>query len=411
MFALIDCNDFYVSCERLFNPALERRPVLVLSNNDGRVIARSQEAKTLGIKMGEPFFKIQKLCQKEEIAILSSNHELYKDLSNRIMNIIREYVPSTEVYSIDEAFAYFPDTPSDIVEACTQLRKRIKQWVGIPSSIGIGPTKVLAKTANRQAKGSKGIFDLSDHTVRTHLLQRTPVENIWGIGTKSGEKLHASGIHTAWQLCLMSLPYLRHLMGAPGEKIAWELRGTPCLPIEEAGPRQTITHSRSFGTVITSFSDLSQALSTFVSRACVTLRKQHSFVKKIYVFTETAFDKEQKRRPHSGMTMALALPTNNTSTIIREAKRCLQQLFKPGAQCKKCGVVLLDLIEQPPPDFFTPKKAINNLSHLVDEINNRFGEETLFYGAQGIDHPWQTLSLNRSPRYTTRWEELATANA
>jgi len=413
-FVLIDCNNFYVSCERVFNPKLERKPVIVLSNNDGCVVARSQEAKYLGIAMGEPFFKIKKMCAKKGVEVYSSNYQLYGDLSQRVMRILAEKAPRLQVYSIDEAFAQYPAFISDeeVMEQCREIRRIIKQYVGIPVSIGLGSTKTLAKVANKMAKKKDGLFNISP--VQQEVLEGFAVQDIWGIGRRWGAKLHDLGVHTAGQLCRMDAAHVRKHFGVVGERIFWELQGTSCLPTEQMQQaKQSITCSRSFGRDVLEFSELAEAVATYVSRACERLRAERSSARALYVFVETTFHGCLGGRPHTGLTIPLALPTNDTATLISEAKRVLAKLFRLGERYKKCGIVLLDLIETAKiaPDLFDRKTNRHRLNAAVDAVNKRFGRETLFYAAVGVKHPWQMSCTRRSQRYTTCWNELLTVSA
>lgn len=414
-YVLADCNNFYASCERLFDPGLEGKAVIVLSNNDGCVVARSQEAKKLGIKMGEPFFKIRTLCKHAGVKVFSSNYQLYGDLSERVMNVLSERAPEIEIYSIDEAFLKFPSTitPEEIINTCIDLKKTVKKWVGIPISLGIGPTKVLAKLANDLAKQDrdKGIFNLYDPMTQKELLQSCDVDKIWGVGAGLKIRLNRLGIYTVWQFREADPSMIRKKLGVVGERMLWELRGVCCLPlIEEASSKKSITCSRSFGKTVTKLSDLSEALSSHVTTACIKLREQGSCASAICVFTEAIIDPKAGTRSHHNRISTFSLPTHDTPHIITAAKECLKALFNPNAQYKKCGVILLDLVptESIVPDFFLgsidPQRTL--LMNTVDAVNGHFGKNTLFYGATGIDRPWKMRSDVRSCHYTTSWDNL-----
>lgn len=412
MIVLVDCNNFYASCERLFNPRLEKRPVIVLSNNDGCVVARSQEAKRLKIAMGEPFFKIRDLCRREGVVALSSNYQLYGDLSERVMQILAEMAPVAEVYSIDEAFLHFPASMSieDVRERCQAIRERVKRWVGIPTSLGIAPTKTLAKAANDLAKKGSGIFDLSDPAVQEQVLQTFPVGDIWGVGRRSEEKLRLLGAETAWQLRSLPPSQIRRKMGVVGERIVLELGGISCLKLADVQPKKNIACSRSFGKVITDLYELEEALSTYVANACIKLRQQSSCAQALCVYVETLVDPRSGSRQHFNTTLPLPLPTNDTPRLIHAAKWCLARLFRKEERYKKCGVILLDLLPEAHviPDLFLshdPKRR--KLAATVDALNLRYGRHTLFYGAMGINPSWKIRCERRSPRYSTRWDELA----
>lgn len=416
-FLLADCNNFYVSCERLFNPWLLGRPVIVLSNNDGCVVARSQEAKQAGIKMGDPYFKIRDLCDRARVIVYSSNYNLYGDISNRVMTVLSAAAEEIEIYSIDEAFLKFsPGISYDSIFALSvELRKKIRRWVGIPISIGIAPTKTLAKIANDLAKKSKtGIFDLSSSAIQEEVLKNYPVEEIWGIGSRLKERLYALGIQTAWQFKETEPSLIRRKMGVVGERMLLELQGISCLPLCEPAPKKSISYSRSFGKIVTEFDELAEALSTYVNGASVKLRDQKSCAKAMYVYLEALLDPSQGTRRTDGISVPLSIPTNDTPRLISAAKQCLQKIFSKTERYKKCGVVLLDLIpeQQVIPDLFLgaadPKRR--KLLDAVDALNAYYGKGTLFYGAMGVDYSWKTRK-ERSSILSDNWKELPTAFA
>jgi DNA polymerase V len=415
-FVLVDCNNFYVSCERLFNPRLEGRPVIVLSNNDGCVVARSQEAKQLGIAMGAPFFKIKALCRQQSVVVCSSNYALYGDLSQRVMQLLAEMAPAHEVYSIDEAFLNFPATlpTPELIALCREIRRKIKRWTGLPTSLGIAPTKTLAKIANDCAKKDRerGIFELNDPAAQEALLPSYAIGDVWGIGGRWQEKWRALGIDTAWKLREMPPLVVRQKMGVVGERLVWELRGVSCLPLSEATqPKQSIAYSRSFGRALSDEGELAEALSTYVANACLKLRRQEHAAQALSVYLEAIVD--QSRQPYS-MTVSFPQPTNDTPAVITLAKACLKRLFRKGERYKKGGVILLDLLPEAKvaPDLFDgldPKQR--QVATTVDALNNRYGRHTLFYGAMGVNASWKMRSERRSPRYTSCWQELAVAKA
>lgn len=418
-FALIDCNNFYASCERVFNPFLEGKPIVVLSNNDGCVVARSQEAKKLGIAMGDPFFKIKDFCRQNKVIAFSSNYALYGDLSQRVMNIASSMAPEIEIYSIDEAFLSYPESipKEEVVKGCLEIRQTVKKWVGIPTSIGLAPTKTLAKVANDLAKKdrTKGFFNLCSAETQAIILRDYPVEDVWGIGRGLKARLNAMGIYTAAQFREMEPTHVRKKMGVVGERMLWELRGISCLQLEESQPRKSITCSRSFGKAVTEFDQLAEALSTYVSTACVKLRKQDSCAQVICVFVEAYANFQTGGRTVCHMNKALDMPTNDTSTVITAAKHCLKYLFKQGERYKKCGIILHDLIavNNVIPDLFLGglDEKRQRLLETVDVLNTRFGKNTIFYGAMGVDPQWKMRHENRSRQYTTSWDELAIARA
>lgn len=418
-YVLVDCNNFYVSCERLFNPKLEGRPVIVLSNNDGCIVARSKEAKQLGLKMGEPYFMVKDFCQRMGVYIYSSNYQLYGDLSKRVMTILSQMVEEIEMYSIDESFLRFPEEISleAIYEKCHEIKYIIKKWVGIPVSLGIAPTKTLAKVATDFAKGNQGtgIFNLSCPDIQKQLLREYPIGDVWGIGSRLKKTLHAINIHTALEFREMDPCVIRKKMGVVGERMLWELRGVSCLQMEEAAPKKSITCSRSFGKSVAEFSELSEALSCFVNSACIKLRKQNSCVQAISVFVEATLDKKTGLRSYDSTVASFEIPTSETSKIISKAKACLKQLYREGESYKKCGIILLDVVPEKSviPDLFVgcsdPKRSA--LMKIVDGINEDYGKNTLFYGAMGVRKEWVMRSDRHSVHNTTEWEHLPIVRA
>lgn len=416
-YALLDCNNFYVSCERLFKPELMNRPVVVLSNNDGCVVARSQEAKDLGIKMGDPFFKIRDFCTFHKVVSYSSNYELYADLSQRVMEIATEMAPEAEVYSIDEVFLRYPGIPPhEVEEAATALRARMKRWVGLPTSIGIAPTKTLAKVANYKAKRDvKGVFNICDPQVREKILNVLPVEEVWGIGGSNRDKLRSMGVRTAGDFARMDPLAVRRAMGVVGERMLWELRGVACLTLDTPEPRQSITCSRSFGKQVDTIEELSEALATFTNSACIRLREQRGCTQAICIFAESLLDPLTGRRRHNSAAVNLPMATNDTPFIITHAKAALRSLFRPDYKYKKCGILLLDIVpeEHVAPDLFHAAQdpARSHLMHTFDAMNSRFGKHTLTFAAMGTKQEWRMRSDRCSRHYTTSWSDLATAKA
>lgn len=417
-FMLVDCNNFYASCERLFNPKLEGKPLVVLSSNDGCVVARSQEAKQIGIQMGQPYFQIKAFCKSHDVAIYSSNYTLYRDLSARVMEVLSQETPDIEIYSVDEAFLKYPSIMSEeaVLAVATELRKKIKKWVGLPVSIGIAPTKTLAKMANDLAKKtSVGIFNLCSLESRDASLRSYLVKDVWGIGSQSAQKLNALSIYTAADFIEADPNRIRKKMGVMGEKIFWELRGVNCLPKERGHQKKSITCSRSFGKIVEDKNELAEALSTFVSGACAKMRAQGSSAGSINVFLESAFDDSLKRRPHYDLTVPFVFPTNDTAEIISKAKEILSQLFVPFGHYRKCGVTLLDLINDDlvRPDLF--KKAPNprrqTFMRTLDGLNSRFGKNKLFFAASGTRSEWKVRSNMKSCNSNTDSRSLPIAKA
>lgn len=413
LFALVDCNNFYVSCERVFQPALNERPVVVLSNNDGCIVARSDEAKALGIPMGAPMHRYQERLDKHNVAIFSSNYALYGDMSRRVMDCLSTFTPDIEVYSIDEAFLGLDGVKSrDWVDYAIQMRRIVRQWTGIPVSIGIGPTKTLAKIANRVAKKRtpSGIFDLCDRPTQDTILPTLAVQEVWGIGSRWSDRLQRRGIRTAADLRAAEPQVIRRTLNVVGERIVLELRGTACLGLETPEPKQQIMCSRSFGCRVTEQSALMEAISSYAARAAEKLRYQDSRAGGVYLFLKTNRFRPQEPQYQGSRTYTFTHPTCDTRAIIHAARQGIGSLYRPGYTYKKCGLMLLDLssaaTSQPevfdPMDYHPPEKLMN----LVDKLNGQMGRNTLFFAAQGTQRRWKMKQNQRSPRYTSRWEEL-----
>jgi DNA polymerase V len=417
IFLLIDCNNFYASCHRIFNPQLEHHPVVVLSNNDGCIIARSNEAKKLGIPMGAPYFQYQQFCKENRVAVFSSNYELYGDISQRVMTILKGFSQHVEIYSIDEAFLYFDSEPSSpIMDFCLLMRQKIKMWTGMPVSIGMGPTKTLAKAANFIAKRQNltGIFDLREPRLQNTMLTQIQTSDVWGVGNRFAAKLDKLGVTTALQLRDQPDEQIRSQFGVTLQRTLLELRGTPCLSLENSKPRQNIISSRSFRHTITSLTDLETAISQFIATACGKLRRQNSKAQGIYIFIQTnLFDK--KNKPYSnGIFCSFASPTLDTRFIIGAGKYHLRKIYRPGLSYKKAGIMLVNLTDSHvhQEDLFIqtpPVDKSENLMHALDQINDRLGRNAIFIAAQGIQNRRQGFKQN-SPCFTTKWAEILTIN-
>ena len=412
IYGLLDCNNFYASCERVFNPKLENQPIVILSNNDGCIIARSNEAKNLGIPMGAPYFQWHKQCKTHHINVFSSNYELYGDMSQRIMHILQSLCPQLEIYSIDEAFFKLPDTTDTaLTDYAAHIKQTIQTWTGIPVSIGMAPTKTLAKLANTYAKKT-GVFNLLNVNQQHHFLNQFPVEKIWGIGSKTADKLHQLGIHTAKQLRDTETNYIRTQFNVMVERITQELRGIACLPLEAVQPRKQIMSSRSFGRNVTSLAELNEALSHYTARACVKLRQQKSMANGVCVFLYHHQSGSPSFRQQSSHSIYFPTASCDTHYIISMAKKTLGQLYQSGLRYRKTGILLLDLTSHTvtQSDLFSNALPHANpaLMHTLDHINEKLGSNTLFFGAEGTTRTWQLKCDSRSPRYTTHWNELAT---
>ncbi len=414
--ALVDCNNFYASCERVFDPKLIGKPVVVLSNNDGCVIARSEEAKALGIPMGAPAFQNREIFQRHGVAVLSSNYALYGDMSARVMSALRPMVRGMEVYSIDEAFLAIEDN-QDVMFAA-ELRTRVRRWTGIPVSVGIASTKVLAKIANRLAKKNPalaGVFDLTATVDPNEWLARVDCADIWGIGRRRAVRLACGGIHTALDLKQADMTWVRRELGVVGERIARELNGFSCLSLEEMpASKKSIASARSFGRPVESLSELEEALATYTARVAEKLRAGDLLATQIHVFVTTNPFHESAPQYTAGAQASLPEPTDHTSGLISAALALLRKIHRPGLRYKKTGVIVTGLVSghgvqrslfEEPTTY--PRKT---LDAVVDQLNRRFGTNTVRYAAMGTEQPWGMRQQLKSRGFTTRWSELPLVN-
>jgi len=415
--ALVDCNNFYASCERVFAPGLEGKAVVVLSNNDGCVVARSNEAKTLGIAAGIPAFKIDRLIRSGEAYACSSNYSLYGDMSRRVMETLSYFTPNMEVYSIDEAFLDLSGLASGTLEKYGRtIRRTVMRWTGIPVSIGIAETKVLAKIANRLAKKSPkagGVLNLTASPYRDRALASIPVEKIWGVGRQYARFLRRHGIETALDLRNAEDSWVKKHMSVVGLRLVRELRGTPCLSLEECPPaKKEICVSRSFGKPVTARSELEEAVAAYTTRAGEKLRRQRSAAGALMVFMMTNRFRDEPQYCTSTVR-ELPVPTACTQELIRYALGATGEIYRTGYRFNKAGVVLAALVpdDQIQTDLFDTKnrEASDRLMQALDTVNARMGRNTLTYAAAGVKQDWRTRFHRRSPRYTTRWGELAEA--
>jgi DNA polymerase V len=414
LFALVDCNNFYVSCERVFNPLLINKPVVVLSNNDGCIIARSNEAKSLNIPMGAAVHLYKDFINAHKVKVYSSNYPLYGDMSNRVMSSLADFNSDFEVYSIDEAFLKFNQKKVVDIECdIMKIKESIFKWTGIPVSIGIGPTKTLAKIANTLAKKNNhhGIFDLSSKLKQDEILKDTNVENIWGISRRWGSKLRMIGIGNAQQLRDSSPRRIRQYLGVVVERIVYELQGVVCLDINEILPKKNIMSSRSFGNLISDKAILKQSITEYTIRACEKMRNQNTRAQSVYIFLQT--NKFNKGKQHNvGVVIGLNNPCSDTGQIIRLAISAIDTIYKPGYLYQKAGIMLLDLIPSNVNQYDIFETANYSSSdkrmQVIDSLNKKFGSGTI---ANGIlkskgKKKWSSKEYYLSPRYTTQWDEL-----
>ena len=412
--ALIDCNSFYASCERMFRPDLLRTPIVVLSNNDGCVIARSADAKPF-VKMGEPYFQIKHKLHQHGIVAFSSNYALYGDLSERVMAVIEGMVPAVEVYSIDEAFADLTGMPGSLEQLGRDIRAKVLQFTGIPTGVGIATTKTLAKLANHAAKRwqqqTGGVVDIRDPARRDRLLKRMDVNEVWGIGRRMTEHLAGMGIRTAWDLAQTDAWLLRKSFSVVIEKTARELRGTPCLALEEAAPpKQEICCSRMFGKRLREVEPIREAVATYVARACEKLRNQGSLCKRVRVSIRTGMFNPEEAKYAKGVVCELPYPTDDTRLIINAAASGLERVYREGFAYSKAEVLLLDLRQRGEftDDMFaiTQPAASEQVMGVLDQINAKWGRGTLRPGSVPSVPDWGMRREMMSQSYTTRLDQL-----
>ena len=419
MFALVDCNNFYASCERTFRPELRLRPVVVLSNNDGCIIARSEEAKVLGIQMGTPEFKCRDLLKKHDVSVFSSNYALYGDMSSRVMRLLGKLAPEIEVYSIDEAFLDMSSfTRFDLTDYAQHIRKTVRLHTGIPVCVGIAPTKTLAKIANRIAKKNPeyhGVCVLKSHEEIFNALERTKVEDIWGIGRQWSKLLQAKRIETAADFAVASPAWIRKNLHIVGARIQAELQGTSCLAMELVRPaKQSICTSRSFGRSVSTLAELQQAVATFAGKCAVKLRKEDSLASMLTVFIATNPFDESGNRYWGTRTAALPHPTQDSIAILRVAEAILAGIFRDGLVYKKAGVIVSGLVTKDqcsttlslfPEEEPATNERDTRLMQAMDAINQRYGRGAVHLAAENSES-WKPNQERLSPCSTTRWDDI-----
>lgn len=423
VFALVDCNNFYASCEMLFDPTLKDKPVVVLSNNDGCVVARSAEVKALGIPMGVPWFKIQQEAKRYGIVAFSSNYALYADMSNRVVEILSSFTPNIEVYSIDESFLDLSGFERYGYQEYGQtIRQQIADWLRLAVCVGVGHTKTLAKLANHCAKkklaGEEGVCDFTTMTADqlTELFARIEVGEVWGVGRKISAKLEAMDIRTVRQLRDADAETLRSRFSVVLERTVRELRGVSCLNLEEVVPdKQQIISSRTFGTLVYELADLEEAVASYISRAAEKLRAQESLAGAIQVYIRTNIFKPEAPQYQRAMTVPLPEATADTRVLAGWAIRALQRIYRPGFGYHKAGITLLEIVPRANQQFslFVPAEVESSrnerLMATLDAINGRYGRGALKLASEGVAKTWQMRRGNLSPRYTTEWAGVAKA--
>jgi len=413
--ALVDCNNFYVSCERVFQPSLEGKPVAVLSNNDGCIVSRSNELKAMKVPMGAPGFKYEAIIRREGGTLLSSNYALYGDMSARVMDTLSRFSPEIEIYSIDEAFLILTGfRVRNLEEYGAKIRNTVRKWTGIPVSVGVSRSKTLAKVANHFAKrvpAFGGVLVLLDDDRISKALQRLPVAEVWGIGRQYDKFLRQNGIENALQLRDAEDKFVDHYMTAVGHKTVLELRGYSAISLDEApSPKKSIVSSRSFGKQVTELHELEEAVSTYVTRAAEKLRLQKSVAGHMMVFLSTNRFKEGPQYNNSLQT-TLMPPTAYTPDLVKVALELLRELHLPGFEYKKAGVMFSEIMsEDDVPLNFIETNYLDDrrkgLMDAIDKINRRCGRDTVFVASAGIKKDWQMRRAKLSPAYTTRWSDL-----
>lgn len=417
MFALVDVNSFYASCETVFRPDLKGRPVVVLSNNDGCVIARSAEAKQF-VKMGEPYFKQKDQFRRQGVICFSSNYELYADMSNRVMTTLEELSPRCEIYSIDEAFCDLTGVRNcrDLTDFGREIRETVLRRTHLTVGVGIAQTKTLAKLANHAAKKwqrqTGGVVDLSNIEKQRKLMAALPVDEVWGVGRRISKKLEAMGIKTVLQLADTDIRFIRKHFNVVLERTVRELRGESCLGLEEFAPvKQEIVCSRSFGGRITEYHEMRQAICSYASRAAEKLRGEHQYCRFISAFVKTSPFALSEPYYGNNASVKLLTPTQDSRDIIAAATRCLDAVWKDGFRYQKAGVMLGDFYSQGVAqlnlfDDNAPRKNSEKLMEVLDYLNAKNGRGALYFAGQGIQTAWQMKREMLSPRYTTRYSDL-----
>lgn len=416
MYALIDCNNFYASCERVFRPDLNGKPIVVLSNNDGCVIARSNEAKAVGIPMGAPAFEYEKLFAEKHVHVFSANFPLYGDMSNRVMSLLSEYSPEMEIYSIDECFLRlvgFEHIPLQTYGVT--MRKRVLRGTGIPISVGIAPTKALAKVANRIAKkfpeATDGSYVLDTEAKRISALKWLPIEDVWGIGRQFSKRLKSIGVYSAYDFTQLTDAYVRKQFSVVGLRLKHELQGISTLELENAQPKKNIATTRSFEKTYSDYEELRERITTFAVTCAEKLRAQQSCCSQLVVFIHTNGFRKDLPQYNRSFVMQLPYPTNSSIEIAQFAEKALRHIYKPGYSYKKAGVIVQD---------FTPMAQLQHnlfansderhlpLMQTIDALNKRFGQQKIRLGSQDLKRIWKMKQAKLSPHYTTRLSDIIT---
>jgi len=414
MFALIDCNNFYASCERVFRPDLNGKPIVVLSNNDGCVIARSNEAKAMGIPMGAPAFKYEKLFEQQQVYLFSANFPLYGDMSNRVMSILADYSPDMEVYSIDEAFLKLSGFERfNLQEYGESMRNRVVKWTGIPISVGIAPTKALAKAANRIAKKypvqTKGVYIIDTEEKRMKALKWLKIEDVWGIGRQHTKRLQALNVLTAFDFIQLPDMWVKRYMSIVGLRLKMELQGASTLDLDDIQPKKSIATTRTFENHYTKFEEVSERITTFAASCAEKLRRQKSCCRSLMVFILSDVHRKDLPQYYRNAVVQMPYSTNSTIEIAGFAIQALQRIFLPGYHYKKAGVILHDFTsenERQSTLFESWNERHIPLMMAIDKLNVRYGQQKIRLASQDLKRVWKMRQERLSPRYTTKLEEV-----
>jgi DNA polymerase V len=416
MFALIDCNNFYASCERVFRPELIGKPIVVLSNNDGCVIARSNEAKAVGIPMGAPAFEYEAIFNQHQVHVFSANFPLYGDMSQRVMSILGEYTPDIEIYSIDEAFLKLKGFERfDLQEYGKDMQRRVTQWTGIPVSVGIAPTKALAKVANRIAKKfpkeTQSSYLINSEEKRIKALKWLQIEDVWGIGRQHAKRLRAVGVQTAYDFTQLHDSWVQQHMSIVGLRLKRDLQGTPTLDLELLQPKKNIATTRSFERNYSKIQELEERVATFAVSCAEKLRKQKSCCNTIMVFIHTNGHRNDLPQYSRNIVVKLPYPTNSAIELAKFAKQALHYIFKEGYHYKKAGVLVMDFTPQDKTQlrlFDNSNEQHVPLMMAMDKINNMYGQQKIRLAAQDTKRVWKMKQEKLSPRYTTNLSDIIT---
>lgn len=414
MYALVDCNNFYASCERVFNPNLCHKPIAILSNNDGCVISRSDEAKTIGLPMGAPIFKWEAFCKTNNIQVLSSNYPLYGDMSNRVMSILEQFTPYVEVYSIDEAFIQFKGFKNhDYTHSGNQIKDRILKWTGIPTCVGIAPTKALSKVANKIARKfpnqTQGVYVIDSEEKRIKALKWTKIEDVWGIGRSLQKKLKAKGCKTAFDFTQLTDDWVRKTFSITEWKLKKDLEGNSKIPLDNPKNKHAIATTRSFENTYTDINNIKERISTFATNCAEKLRKQSSSCHLIYVMLSSDKHKKNLEQHRASKIISLPYPTNSTLTISKEAVKAVTNIYKEGIAYKRAGVILMGLVptNNYQLNIFEHENPKHKpLMHTIDELNKKYKNHKIKLGNQDLNRTWKMRQDRLSPQYTTNINDI-----